>query len=122
MISPYVTWMPVEATAIIVRATTCPIAEVLLTLYTTYHSPPSDLLLFWFYHTDLVKLIEVFYWMKPLIKYSFPLRLPELSLFPSVAARLRFRILVQAIQETPEHSTPEHNIVLFEKAIHRPHK
>jgi hypothetical protein len=92
-----------EAKAIIVHAPVCPIAEVLLTLYTAYHSPLSVLLLPWFDHKDLVKLIELFDWMKPLMNYSFSLWLPELSLFPTVEARHRFRIIVQAIQETPEH-------------------
>jgi hypothetical protein len=88
-----------EARAIIVRAQSCPITEAMLTLCTTYYSPLSVLLLSWFEHKDLVKL-GIFDWMKPLMNYSFPLRLPELSLFPTVAAHHRFRILVQEIQDT----------------------
>jgi hypothetical protein len=34
---------------------------------------------------------------------TFALRLPELSLFPTMYTRRRFRVLVQEIQETPEH-------------------
>jgi hypothetical protein len=48
-------------------------------------------------------MIEAFHWMKPMMNYSFPLRLPEHCLFPTISSRRRFRILVQAIQETPEH-------------------
>jgi hypothetical protein len=50
-------------------------------------------------------MIETFHWMKPLMNYSFPLRLPELSLFPTMPSRCRFRIIFQAIQETPERCT-----------------
>jgi hypothetical protein len=46
-----------EAKAIISHETACLITKVLLILFTTYHSPLSDLLLSWFEHTDLVKLI-----------------------------------------------------------------
>jgi hypothetical protein len=87
-----------EARAIIVHAAKHPLAEVLLTIYTTYHSPLSGLLLSWLEHDDVVMLIELFDSMKPLMNFSFPLRLPELSLFPTISARPRFRILVQAIQ------------------------
>jgi hypothetical protein len=48
-------------------------------------------------------MIEAFHWLKLMMNYSFPLRLPELCLFPKMSSRFRFRILVQAIQETPEH-------------------
>jgi hypothetical protein len=61
-----------EAKASIVHATSHTITEVLLTLYTTHHSPLSDLLLSWFEHKDLLKLIGIFDWMKPLMNYSFP--------------------------------------------------
>jgi hypothetical protein len=37
------------------------------------------------------------------MNYSFPLWLPELSLFPTVVAHNPFQILVQEIQEKPEH-------------------
>jgi hypothetical protein len=55
------------------------------------------------YYDDLKMLIETFHWMKPLMNYSFPLRIPELSLLSTMSSRRHFRILVQAIQETPEH-------------------
>jgi hypothetical protein len=48
-------------------------------------------------------MIETFHSIKPLMNYSFPLRLPEISLFPTMSSRRCFRILVQEIQETPEH-------------------
>jgi hypothetical protein len=92
-----------EARSIIVHSAKHPLTEVLLIIYTTYHSPLSGLLLSWLEHDDLVKLIQLFDWMKPLMNFSFPLRLPELSLFPTMSARHYFRILVQVIQETPEH-------------------
>jgi hypothetical protein len=38
-----------------------------------------------------------------MMNYSFPLRLPEHCLFPTTSSRPSFRILVQGIQETPEH-------------------
>jgi hypothetical protein len=92
-----------EAISVIVHAAKYPLTEVMLTIYTTYHSPLSCLLFSYLEHDDLKMLIEIFHWMKPLMNYSFPLRLPELSLFPTMSSRRRFRILVQAIQETPEH-------------------
>jgi hypothetical protein len=92
-----------EARAIIVHAAKFPLSEVMLTIYTTYHSPLSSLLFSYLDHSDVKTMIETFHWMKPLMNYSFPLRLPKLSLFPTVSSRRRFRILVQAIQETPEH-------------------
>jgi hypothetical protein len=90
-----------EARSIIVHSAKHPLTEVLLIIYTTYHSPLSGLLLSWLEHDDLVKLIQLFDWMKPRMNFSFPLRLPELSLFPTMSARHYFRILVQVIQETP---------------------
>jgi hypothetical protein len=41
--------------------------------------------------------------MKPLMNYSFPLGLQELSLFPTTASCRRFCIVVKAIEETKEH-------------------
>jgi hypothetical protein len=38
-----------------------------------------------------------------MMNYSFPLRLPVHCLFPTTSSRCRFSILVQRIQETPEH-------------------
>jgi hypothetical protein len=48
-------------------------------------------------------VIEAFAWMKPMMNYSFPLRLPEHCLFPTMSSRRRFSIVVRSIQETPEH-------------------
>jgi hypothetical protein len=53
----------------------------------------------------VVSLIEAYPWMIPLMNYSFPLGLQELSLFPTIDSRRRFRIVVKAIEETPEHMT-----------------
>jgi hypothetical protein len=92
-----------EARAVIVHAAKYPLTEVMLTIYTTYHSPLSGILFSYLEHSDVKTMIETFHWMKPLMTYSFPLRLPELSLFPTMSSRRHFRILVQAIQETPEH-------------------
>jgi hypothetical protein len=47
------------------------------------------------------EVIEAFHWMTPMMNYSFPLRLPEHCIFPTMSSRRRFRILVQGIQETP---------------------
>jgi hypothetical protein len=66
----------------------------MFTIYTTYHSPLCSLLFSYLDHSDVKTMIEAFHWLKPMMNYSFPLRLPELCLF---------LILVQAIQETPEH-------------------
>jgi hypothetical protein len=92
-----------EARAIIVHAAKFSLSDVMLTIYTTYHSPLSSLLFSYLDHSDVKTMIETFHWMKQLINYSFPLRLPELSLFPTMSSCRRFRILVQAIQETSEH-------------------
>jgi hypothetical protein len=54
-------------------------------------------------HRDVKTMIETFHWLKPMMNYSFPLRLPEHYLLPTMSSRFRFRILVQAIQEKPEH-------------------
>jgi hypothetical protein len=54
-------------------------------------------------HSDVKTMIEAFHWLKPMMNYSIPLRLPELSLFPTMYSHYGLRILVQAIQETPEH-------------------
>jgi hypothetical protein len=75
----------------------------MLTIYTTYHSPLCSLLFSYLDHSDVKTMIEAFHWLKPMMNYSFPLRLPELCLFPTMYSRCRFSILVQAIQETPEH-------------------
>jgi hypothetical protein len=49
------------------------------------------------------EVIEAFPWMTPMMNYSFPLRLPAHCLFPTMSSRRRFSIVVQGIQETPEH-------------------
>jgi hypothetical protein len=65
-----------EARAIIVHAAKSPLSEVMLTIYTTYHSPLSSLLFSYLDHSDMKTMIENFHSMKPLMDYSFPLRLP----------------------------------------------
>jgi hypothetical protein len=92
-----------ESTSIVVHAAKFPLSDVMLTIYTTYHFPLCCLLFSHLYHSDVKEVIEAFHWMKPMINYSFPLRLPEHCIFPTTSSRQRFRILVQGIQETPEH-------------------
>jgi hypothetical protein len=92
-----------EARSIIVHAAKYPLTEVLLTIYTTYDPPLSGILFSYLEHNDLKTMIETFHWMKPLMNYSFPLRLPDLSLLPTMYSRHRFSILVQAIQDTLEN-------------------
>jgi hypothetical protein len=92
-----------EATAIVVHAAKFPLCDVMLTIYTTYHSPRCRLLFSHLDHSDVKEVIEDFLWMKPMMNYSFPLRLPEHCLFPKTSSRYRFSILVQGIQETPAH-------------------
>jgi hypothetical protein len=92
-----------EATAIVVHAAKFPLCDVMLTIYTTYHSPLCRLLFSHLDHSDVKEVIEAFPWMKPMMNYSFPLRLPEHCLFPTTSSRRPFSILVQGIQETPEH-------------------
>jgi hypothetical protein len=75
----------------------------MLTIYTTYHSPQCSLLFSHLDPSDVKEVIEPLHWMKPMMNYSFPLRLPELCLFPTTSSCRRFRIIVQGIQETPEH-------------------
>jgi hypothetical protein len=96
-------YQPGESRAIIRCAKKTSLTEVLLTIYTKYHSQLSTLLFSWLEHEDLVALIKAYLWMKPLMNYSFPLGLPELSLFPTTASRRRFRILVKVFEETREH-------------------
>jgi hypothetical protein len=92
-----------ESRAIIFHAAKYPLTAVLLTIYTTYHSSLYGLFLSWLKHNTFVTLVELFDWMEPLMNLSFLLRLTKLSLFPTMSARLHFRILVQSIQETPGH-------------------
>jgi hypothetical protein len=92
-----------EATAIVVHAAKFPLGDVMLTIYTTYHSPLCRFLFSHLDHSDVKEVIEAFHWMKPMMNNSFPLRLPEHCLFPTTSSRCLFRILVQGIQETPEH-------------------
>jgi hypothetical protein len=92
-----------ESRAIIRCAKKTSLTEVLLTIYTTYHSLFATLLLSWLEHEDVVALIKAYLWMKTLMNYSFPLGLQELYLFPITASRRRFHIVVKAIEDTPEH-------------------
>jgi hypothetical protein len=79
------------------------LTEVLLTIYTTYHSPLSTILFSWLEHEDMVALINAYIWMKQLMNYSFPLGLPELYLFSTTDSHRRFCIVVKDIEKTPEH-------------------
>jgi hypothetical protein len=92
-----------QATAIIEFATKFPLCDVMLTIYTTCHSPLCPLLFSHLDHSDVKEVIEAFPWMKLMMNYSFPLRLPEHCLFPTISSRRRFSIVVRGIQETPEH-------------------
>jgi hypothetical protein len=92
-----------QATAIVEFSAKIPLCDVMLTIYTTYHSPLCPLLLSHLDHSDVNEVIEAFPWMKPMMNYSFPLRLPEHCLFPTIYSHRRFSIVVQGIQETPEH-------------------
>jgi hypothetical protein len=49
------------------------------------------------------EVIQAHYWMKLMMNYSFPLRIPEHCLFPTMSSRRRLSIVVRGIQETPEH-------------------
>jgi hypothetical protein len=91
------------ARAIVVHAVKSPLSDVMLTIYTTYHSPLCTLLFSYLDHSDVNTMIEAFHWLKPMMNYSFPLSPPEHCLFPKMSSCFRFRILVQEIQETPEH-------------------
>jgi hypothetical protein len=79
-----------ESRAIICRAKKTSLTEVLLTIYTTYHSPFATLLFSWLEHEDVVAFIKSCLWMKPLTNYSFPLGLQDLSLFPICLLHLDF--------------------------------
>jgi hypothetical protein len=92
-----------QATAIVVHAGKFPLCDVMLTIYTPYHSPMCRFLFSHVDHSDAKEVIEAFPWMKPMMNYSFPLRLPEHCFFPTTSSRRRFSILVQGIQETPQH-------------------
>jgi hypothetical protein len=92
-----------EARAIVVHVAKFPLSDVILTIYTTYHSPLCSLLFSYLDHSDVKTMIEALHWLTPMMNYSFPLRLPEHCLFPTMSSRCHFRILVQEIQETPEH-------------------
>jgi hypothetical protein len=58
-----------KSRAIIVHAAKYPLTEVMLTIYTTYHSPLSCILFSYLEHENLKTLIETFHWMKPLMNY-----------------------------------------------------
>jgi hypothetical protein len=53
-------YMLLEARAIIVHATKFPLSEVMLTLYTIYHSPLSSLLFSYLDHSDVKTMIDFF--------------------------------------------------------------
>jgi hypothetical protein len=80
-----------------------PLSDVMLTIYTTYHSQLGPFLFLHLEHSDVKEVIQAHYWMKPMMNYSFPLRLPEHCLFPTMPSHRRFSIVVRGIQETPEH-------------------
>jgi hypothetical protein len=92
-----------QATAIIENAAKFPLCDVMLTIYTTYNSPLCHLLFRHLDNSDMKEVIEAFSWMKSMMNYSFPLRLPEHFLFQTTSSCRRFSIIVQLIQETPEH-------------------
>jgi hypothetical protein len=92
-----------QATAIVEFAAKYPLCDVMLTIYTTYHSPLCPLLFSHLDHSDVREVIEALSWMKPIMNYSFTLRLPEHCLFPTMFSRHRSSIVVRGIQETPEH-------------------
>jgi hypothetical protein len=91
------------AQEIVTFAARCPLSDVMLTIYTTYHSPLGPLMFSTLDHSDVMEVIEAHYWMKPMMNYSFPFRLPEHCLFPTMSSRRRFSIVVRGIQDTPEH-------------------
>jgi hypothetical protein len=64
-----------KARAIIFHASKFPLSDVMLTIYTTYHSPLCSLLFSHLDHSDVKTIIEVFHWLKPMMNYSFPLML-----------------------------------------------
>jgi hypothetical protein len=80
-----------------------PLYGVMLTIYTTYHYQLGPFLVSHLDHSDVKEVIQAHYWMIPMMNYSFPLRLPEHCLFPTISSRHRFSIVVRVIQETPEH-------------------
>jgi hypothetical protein len=56
-----------HATAIIDHAAKFPLCDVMLTIYTTYHSPLCHLLFAHLDHSDVKEVIEAFSWMKPMM-------------------------------------------------------
>jgi hypothetical protein len=80
-----------------------PLSDIMLTIYTTYHSQLGPFLFSHLDHSDVKEVIQAHYWMKPMMNYSFPIRLPEHCLFPTMSSRRCFSIVVRGIQETPEH-------------------
>jgi hypothetical protein len=53
-----------------------PLSDVMLTIYTMYHSQLGPFLFSHLDHSDVNEVIQAHYWMKPMMNYSFPLRLP----------------------------------------------
>jgi hypothetical protein len=82
-----------QATTIVEFSAKYPLCDVMLTIYTTYHSPLCALLFSHLEHIDVKEVIEAFPWMKPMMNYSFPLRLPEHWLFPTMFSRHCFSII-----------------------------
>jgi hypothetical protein len=58
-----------DTTAIVVHAAKFPISDIMLTIYTTYHSPLCSLLFSHLDHIDVKTMIEAFHWMKPMMNY-----------------------------------------------------
>jgi hypothetical protein len=60
-----------EARAIVVHAAKFSLIDVMLIIYTTYHSPLCSLLFSYLDHSDVKTMIEAFHWLKPMMNYSF---------------------------------------------------
>jgi hypothetical protein len=58
-----------QATAIVEFAAKYTLCDVMLTIYTTYHSPLCLLLFSHLDHSDVKEVIEAFPWMKPMMNY-----------------------------------------------------
>jgi hypothetical protein len=81
-----------EARSIVVHAAKFSLSDVMLKIYTTYHSPLCSLLFSYFlYHSDMKTMIEAFHWLKPKMNYSFPLRLTEHCLLPTMSSHCRLQ-------------------------------
>jgi hypothetical protein len=56
-----------EARSIVVHAAKFPLSDVMLTIYTAYHSPLCSLLFSYLDHSVAKTMIEAFHWLKPMI-------------------------------------------------------